>query len=89
MALALVQASLTRKQDEQIAARLIKFAGMRMAKRYAGRWVPFIGAPLGAISNGGATKELGQRTLAFYGATPATPGDPLHAPQMPRWRSET
>ena len=89
MAAALVQTRLTRKQDEQIAARLIKFAGRRMAKRYAGRWIPFIGAPLGAISNGGATRELGQRTLAFYGATPATPGSPLHAPPTPRWRSET
>lgn len=89
MAVALMQSSFTRKQDEQIAARLIKFAGKRMAKRYAGRWVPFIGAPLGALANGGSTKELGQRTLAFYGATPARPGDPLHAPQTPRWRSET
>jgi EcsC protein family len=89
MAVALVQASLTRRRDEQIAARLIKFAGKRMAKRYAGRWVPFIGAPLGALANGGATKELGQRTLSFYGATPAIPGGPLHAPPVPRWRSET
>jgi len=89
MAMALVHTKLTRRQDEQIAARLIKFAGRRMAKRYAGRWVPFIGAPLGAIANGGVTKELGQRTLAFYGATPATPGSPLHAPETTRWRSGT
>jgi hypothetical protein len=89
MAVAMVQTRLSRKQDEQIAARLLKFAGRRMARRYAGRWVPFIGAPLGAISNGSATKELGQRTLAFYGATPPTPESPLRAPQMPRWRSET
>ena len=89
MAVAMVQTKLSRKQDERIAARLIKFAGKRMARRYAGRWVPFIGAPLGAIANGGATKELGQRTLTFYGATGATPAQPPPAPQMPRWRSET
>jgi EcsC protein family len=89
MAMAVVQTRLSRKQDERIAARLIKFASKRMAKRYAGRWIPFIGAPLGAIENGSATKELGQRTLAFYGAGPAIPGGPLHAPSVPRWRSET
>ncbi len=89
MAVALVQTKFTRKQDERIAARLVKFASKRMARKYAGRWVPFIGAPLGAIENGGATKELGQRTLAFYGAGPSTPEGPLHAPSVPRWRSET
>lgn len=71
MAMAMVQSKLSKGRDEQIAARLMKYAGKRMAKRYAGRLVPFIGAPLGAISNGGATKELGWRTLAFYGAVPA------------------
>ncbi len=68
MAAAMVQAKLAKGRDEQIATRLMKYAGKRMAKRYAGRLVPFLGAPLGAISNGAATKELAQRTLAFYGA---------------------
>ena len=68
MAMAMVQSKLAKGRDQQIAARLMKYVGKRMAKRYAGRLVPFIGAPLGAISNGEATKELGQRTLAFYGA---------------------
>jgi hypothetical protein len=89
MAMALVKTRMGRKQDERIAARLIKFAGKRMARRYAGRWIPFIGAPLGAIENGGSTKELGLRTLAFYGAGPSTPEGPLHAPSVPRWRSGT
>lgn len=89
MAVAMVQSQLNRKHDERIAARLIKFAGKRMAQKYAGRWVPFLGAPIGAIENGGATKELGQRTLAFYGAGPAIPGGPLHAPSVPRWREGT
>jgi hypothetical protein len=38
-----------------------------MARRYAGRLIPLIGAPLGAIQNAGATKELGRRALAYYG----------------------
>ena len=69
MAMAMVQSKLSKGRDEQIAAKLMKYAGKRVAKRYAGRLVPFLGAPLGAISNGGATKELGQRTLAFYGTS--------------------
>jgi hypothetical protein len=89
MAVAMVKTKLNRKQDEHIAARLIKFAGKRMAQKYAGRLVPFLGAPIGAIENGGGMKELGQRTLAFYGAGPATPGGPLHAPSVPRWREGT
>ncbi|MDQ3721017.1 MAG: EcsC family protein [Actinomycetota bacterium] len=68
MAMAMVQSKLSKGRDEQIAAKLMKYAGKRIAKRYAGRLVPFLGAPLGAISNGAATKELGRRTLAFYGA---------------------
>lgn len=89
MAVAMVQTRFNRKTDERIAARLIKFASRRMAKRYAGRWIPLIGAPLGAIENRGATKELAQRTLAFYGAGPSTPGGPLHAPSVPRWRDKS
>jgi hypothetical protein len=89
MVMAMAQTRLTRKQDDRIAARLIKFASKRMAKKYAGRWIPFVGAPLGAIENRSATKELAQRTLAFYGADPATPGGPLHAPSVPRWRDRT
>jgi hypothetical protein len=68
MAAALVSSKLSKGRDEQIAAKLLKYAGKRMAKRYAGRLVPFIGAPIGAVQNAGATKELGQRTLSFYGA---------------------
>jgi hypothetical protein len=68
MAAALVSAKLEKGRDEAIAARLVKYATKRMAKRYAGRLVPLIGAPIGAIQNAGATKDLGRRTLEFYGA---------------------
>ena len=38
----------------------------RLAKRYAGRLIPFVGAPLGAIQNGSVTKDLGRRALSYY-----------------------
>ena len=38
----------------------------RMARRYAGRLIPFIGAPIGAIQNGNSTKQLGRRSLDYY-----------------------
>ena len=31
-----------------------------------GRLIPFVGAPLGAIQNGGVTKDLGRRALDYY-----------------------
>lgn len=68
MAAALVSSKLQKGRDEAIAARLVKYATKRMAKRYAGRLVPLIGAPIGAIQNASATKDLGRRTLEFYGA---------------------
>jgi hypothetical protein len=37
-----------------------------MARRYAGRLIPLIGAPIGAIQNGGATKQLGEQALRYY-----------------------
>lgn len=66
MARALVERRLSRSSDEQLATRLLKLAARRVAKRAALRVVPFIASPIAAIQNGGATKELGQRALAYY-----------------------
>src|SRR3954454_2732590 len=62
-----------RGRDHSLGRRLAKYAGGRIARRYAGRLVPLIGAPIGAVQNAGATKELGLRTLAYYGGTQARP----------------
>ncbi len=35
-------------------------------RRYAGRLIPFIGAPLGALQNGGVTKDVGKLALTYY-----------------------
>ena len=49
--------------------RLAKYIARRLARRYAGRLIPFVGAPIGAIQNGGVTKQLGRRALDFYGGS--------------------
>jgi uncharacterized protein (DUF697 family) len=67
LAHALVEKGLSGGRDQRIIDRLVKYAGKRIARRYAGRLVPLIGAPIGAVQNAGATKDLGRRALAYYG----------------------
>jgi hypothetical protein len=67
LAFAIAEKSLTGRRPEQLHARLAKYLARRLARRYAGRLIPFVGAPLGAIQNGGVTKDLGRRALAYYG----------------------
>lgn len=73
LAQALVEKGLAGRRDQRIAARLMRYAGRRIAQRYAGRLVPVIGAPIGAVQNAGATRDLGRRALAYYGADQARP----------------
>jgi hypothetical protein len=67
MAVAMAERALTSRDREAIHLRLAKYAVKRMARRYAGRLIPLVGAPLGAVQNAGATKDLGRRALAYYG----------------------
>jgi len=67
MALALAERAISSRDDQAIHLRLAKYAARRMARRYAGRLVPLLGAPLGALQNAGATKDLGRRALSYYG----------------------
>jgi EcsC protein family len=53
--------------------RLARYLAKRTARHYAGRLIPFIGAPIAAVQNGAATKRLGSRALAYYGGTQARP----------------
>jgi hypothetical protein len=66
MAQAMVEKALTGRSPDRLHRRLLKYLAKRMARRYAGRLIPFIGAPLGAIQNGNATKEIGRAALAYY-----------------------
>jgi hypothetical protein len=73
MAQALAERALTNRDSQAIHMRLAKYAAKRIARRYAGRLIPLIGAPIGAMQNAGATKELGRRALAYYGGDQARP----------------
>jgi EcsC protein family len=64
---AMIERALAGQSREALHRRLAKYIAKRMARRYAGRLIPLIGAPLGALHNAGATKELGKRALAYYG----------------------
>jgi hypothetical protein len=66
MAQALVEKALDHRNTDALHLRVAKYIAKRMARRYAGRLVPFIGAPIGMIQNGGVTKQLGRRALAYY-----------------------
>jgi hypothetical protein len=69
----LVESGLVRRGDQALTRRLVKYAGKRIARRYAGRLVPLIGAPIGAVQNAGATRDLGRKALAYYGGPQARP----------------
>jgi EcsC protein family len=66
MAQVMVERTFAGRRTDALHLRLAKYIAKRMARRYAGRLVPFIGAPIGAIQNGSATKQLGQRSLQYY-----------------------
>jgi hypothetical protein len=66
MAQAMVERALSSRSTETLQRRLLKYLARRMARRYAARLVPLLGAPLGAIQNGNATKEVGRLALAYY-----------------------
>jgi uncharacterized protein (DUF697 family) len=66
MAQAMVEKALASRQDDRLHRRLLKYLAKRMARRYAGRLIPFIGAPIGAIQNAAATKQIGRLALSYY-----------------------
>jgi len=66
MAQAMAEQALLGRNTEALYMRLTKYVAQRLARRYAGRLIPFIGAPIGAVRNGAVTKQLGERTLGYY-----------------------
>jgi hypothetical protein len=74
MAQTLVENKLSASGDRRVSDRLIRYVGKRAVKRMGGRLVPFIGAPISAIQNGGSTKDLGRRALEYYGGQGRPPG---------------
>ncbi len=61
------------RNDHGLHLRLARYLARRLVRRYAGRLIPLIGAPIGALQNGGVTKDLGRRALAYYGGDQARP----------------
>jgi hypothetical protein len=66
MAQAMVEKAISKRDTDALHLKLARYIAKRMARRYAGRLIPFIGAPIGAIQNGSVTKQLGQRALGYY-----------------------
>ena len=78
MTATVIESKLGGSRDQtQLRARLVRYIGKRVAKRYAGRLIPLIGAPISAVQNGGSTKELGRRALAYYGGDGPGTAQPL------------
>jgi hypothetical protein len=65
LAMAVAQHALSGR-DNAMHLRVAKYIAKRLAQRYAGRLIPLIGAPIGALQNAGATKDLGRRALDYY-----------------------
>ena len=66
MAQAMAERALSDRKSEVLHRRVAKYIARRLARRYAGRLIPLIGAPIGAIQNGSVTKQLGERALKYY-----------------------
>jgi hypothetical protein len=66
MAVVMAERALANRKDDALHLRLAKYIAKRMARRYAGRLIPFIGSPIGAVQNGNSTKQLGRRALSYY-----------------------
>jgi hypothetical protein len=66
MAVAMASRVLSSRRTEALHLKLAKYMARRLARRYAGKLIPLIGAPIGALQNGNLTKQLGQRALQYY-----------------------
>jgi hypothetical protein len=66
MAVAMASRVLSSRRTEALHLKLAKYMARRLARRYAGKLIPLIGAPIGALQNGNVTKQLGQRALQYY-----------------------
>jgi uncharacterized protein (DUF697 family) len=73
LAFAMAEKALTGRRSEMLHLRLAKYVARRVARRYAGRLIPFIGAPIGAMQNGGVTRQLGRRAIEYYGGQARRP----------------
>jgi hypothetical protein len=66
LAQAAAEKALRGSDRSALHVRLAKYLAKRMTRHYAGRFVPLIGAPIAAVQNGAATKQLGRQALTYY-----------------------
>jgi len=66
MAEAMAARALSGRRSDALHLRVAKYITRRLARRYAGRFIPLIGAPIGALQNGSVTKQLGEQALSYY-----------------------
>ena len=55
------------QRDRRLRQRLMLMVGRHGAKRLGGKAIPGFAIAVNALGNGGDTKDLGRRALAFYG----------------------
>jgi hypothetical protein len=67
LAQAVVERTIVGRSTHKLHRRLARYLAQRLARHYGGKLIPIIGAPLGAMQNAGATKDLGRLALAYYG----------------------
>jgi len=78
MTASVVKTQFGKTSERSVTNRMLRYVGKRAATRYGGRMIPLLGAPISAVQNGGSTKDLGRRALAYYGGTAET--QPTAAP---------
>jgi EcsC family protein len=61
------------ERDRRLMQRLLKMVGRRGAKRLGGKAIPGFAIAVNALGNGSDTKDLGRRTLAFFGGAADEP----------------
>jgi hypothetical protein len=67
LAQAVAERAIVGRSTDKLHRRLVRYLAQRLARHYGGKLIPIIGAPLGAMQNAGATKDLGRLALAYYG----------------------
>lgn len=67
LAIQMIDAQLRQQKDQQLAKKLLMYAGRRLARRYVTKGVPLLSSPIAAVQNGRATADLGDRAIAYYG----------------------
>lgn len=67
MAKTVVKTQLNKPSERSVTNRMLRYVGKRTVKRYGGRLIPLLGAPISAIQNGGSTKDLGHMAMKYYG----------------------